>query len=77
MQSLQQGTAHPKYQLQQGILCRKGRVVVGRDTALQQQLINLMQDSSLGGHSGVTATTKSLASLFYWKGLNRDVRNHV
>jgi len=35
MQSLQQGTAHPKYQLQQGILYKKGRVIVGQDATLQ------------------------------------------
>lgn len=31
----------------------------------------------MGGHSGVGATTKRIAAVFYWKGLEKEVRNFV
>jgi len=51
--------------------------VVGNVLALKQQLLQLFHDSPTGGHSGVEITKKRLASVLYWRGLNKDVRNHV
>ena len=77
IQSLERGQAHPKYLWHQGMLYRKGRLVVGAITDLRQQLLQLFHDSAIGGHSGIRVTKKRLSSLVYWKGLTKDVRNYI
>ena len=52
-------------------------MVVGGDQELHNHIIQLFHDSALGGHSGVTMTTKRIHQLFFWKGLHRDVRNFI
>jgi hypothetical protein len=36
----------------------KGKIVIGRDLELQVRLISLYHSSTVGGHSGITATAK-------------------
>jgi len=59
------------------MLYRKGKLVVGAVDALRQQLLQLFHDSATGGHSGVRVTKKRMSSIFYWKGLTKDVRNYI
>ena len=77
IQALEAGQQHPKYMWQQGLLYRKGKLVVGADPAVKQQLLQLFHDSSIGGHSGIQVTKKRIGSVLYWKGMTKDVRNHV
>nr|DAD38797.1 TPA_asm: hypothetical protein HUJ06_013119 [Nelumbo nucifera] len=58
-------------------LRRNGKLVVGDFPALKQLFLQWMHDSPLGGHSGRDATLKRLKSLFYWKGMNRDVQQYI
>ena len=60
-----------------GILKRKGKVVVGADTDLRKQLIGHFHGDAIGGHSGVQVTTKKLGAVFYWKGLRKMVKQWV
>jgi hypothetical protein len=69
--------SHPYYTWVNGHLNRKGKIVVGRDLELQSKLISLYHNSVVGGHSGVTATTKRVGSLFYWKGQHKHIRQFV
>ena len=77
IQSLEAGQQHSKYVWQQEMLYRKGKLVVGADPSVKQQLLQLFHDSSIGSHSGIQVTKKRLASVIYWKGVTKDVRNHV
>jgi len=77
VQNLTAGHPHPKYQWTQNLLYRKGKLVVENDSSLQQYIIHLFHDSPLGGHSGFIVTKCKIGSLFYWKGLNKAVRNFV
>jgi len=77
VQSLMAGQTHSKFTWQQGLLKRKGKLVVGSDATLQQHIIHLFHDTPLGGYSGAVITTKKLTSLFYWKKLRKDIRNYV
>jgi len=61
---LTNGEIIPKYIYSQGLLYRNDRVVVGNDSALHSKIIQLLDDSSFGGHSGVATATKRVASLF-------------
>ena len=36
-----------------------------------------MHDSAIGRHSGMQATLKRIKLLFYWKGIDRDVRHYI
>lgn len=65
------------YTWQGGVLRRKGKMVVGNNSDLKNKIMQLMHDSSQGGHSGVLATTKRISLFFYWKGLEKDVRNYI
>jgi len=75
-----QGSAdsHPHYAWVHDHLNRKGKVVVGHNMALRSQIISLFHNSAVGGHSGMTVTSKTVGSLFYLlKGQQKHIRQHV
>lgn len=59
------------------MLLRKGKIVVGKDDQLRKDILLHYHDSALGGHSGTQATYKRISQTMYWKGLKKDVYNHV
>jgi transposase InsO family protein len=69
--------SHPHYNWVHDHLNRKGRVVVGNNRALRSQIISLFHNSALGGHSGMTVTSKTVSNLFYWKRQQKHVRQYV
>ncbi|GJU05072.1 putative mitochondrial protein [Tanacetum coccineum] len=60
-----------------GVLKRKGRVVVGNDLELRKELIKYFHNEAIGGHSRVYVSTKKLNAVFYWKGLKKMVKQWV
>ncbi|KAG8495472.1 hypothetical protein CXB51_013116 [Gossypium anomalum] len=56
---------------------RKGKIVVGKALQLRQELFHYFHASTMGGHSGVQATKRRVASLLYWKGLTTDVKKWI
>ena len=63
---LQQSPAsHPHYTWVNGYLNRKEKVVVGNNQELRGKLISMFHNSTMGGHSGMMITTKTVGSLFY------------
>jgi hypothetical protein len=74
-----QGSAdsHPHYAWVHNHLNRKGKVVVGHNMALHSQIISVFHNSAVGGHSGMTMTSKTVGSLFYWKGQQKYIRQYV
>lgn len=75
----QLSTQHPpsKFTWSQGLLKRKGRLVIRKDVDLRDNLIKLIHTSPFGGHSGAEVTYKKLSSGFNWKGMKKSVRNWV
>ena len=69
--------SHPHYTWVHDHLNRKGKVVVGNNRALRSQIIALFHNSAVGGHSGMTVASKTMSSLFYWKGQQKHIREHV
>ena len=61
---LQQGLSVPHFSLVNGLLRRKGKLVVGSDEALKRKILEWGHSSSVGGHSGRDATLRRLKSLF-------------
>jgi hypothetical protein len=58
-------------------LNRKGKVVVGKNPALRDKLISMFHNSAVGGHSGMTVTSKTIGGLFYWKGQQKHIRQFI
>jgi hypothetical protein len=67
----------PSFTLVNGVLRHKNRVWVGKDPALQLQIIAAMHSSALGGHSGVPATYSRLRQYFSWVGMKSAVKTFV
>ncbi|GJY29037.1 retrotransposable element Tf2 [Tanacetum coccineum] len=64
---LKEGQIKKHYSLFNDQLLRKGKLVVGTNAQLRQELLNHFHGGSIGGHSGIKATTHKICSLFYWK----------
>ncbi|GJU07031.1 putative mitochondrial protein [Tanacetum coccineum] len=58
-------------------LLRKGKLVVGQDANLRRKLLKYFNEDSIRGHSGVKVTSHRLCSLFYWKGIRKQVKQFV
>ncbi|GJZ81438.1 transposon ty3-I gag-pol polyprotein [Tanacetum coccineum] len=65
--------SHKHYTWTNGQLRRKGKLVVGNNEALRQQLLQYFHSDPSGGHSGVQATIKRITGLCYWKKLRQQV----
>lgn len=70
-------TGQTHYTWNGNLLLRKGKIVVSKDAALRKDILLQYHDSALGGHSGTQATYKRINHTMYWKGLKKDVYNHV
>ncbi|KAK1679066.1 hypothetical protein QYE76_039914 [Lolium multiflorum] len=69
--------ADARYTLDHGVLRCNGRIWVGDDAALQQQIISAFHDSPQGGHSGFPVTYRHLVSLFAWPAMKKMVQSFV
>lgn len=58
-------------------LKRYGRLVMGNNEQLRQDIMQLWHRSPNGGHSGMENTYRRLSDLFYWKRIRDDVNNYV
>uniref|UniRef100_A0A803MQL8 Integrase zinc-binding domain-containing protein n=1 Tax=Chenopodium quinoa TaxID=63459 RepID=A0A803MQL8_CHEQI len=65
------------FTLDNGLLKRGGKIVVGPDESLRKKLIDWQHSSLEAGHSDRDQTLKRLKGIFYWKGLARDVTHFV
>lgn len=68
---------HPKYKWDNNMLTRKGKLVVGSTLQTKEVILEWLHSSLVGGHSGVRATEKRIKYLFYWKGMQRDVKAFI
>ncbi|GJR43651.1 ty3-gypsy retrotransposon protein [Tanacetum coccineum] len=66
-----------KYIWINGVLKRKGNVVVGGNEQLRKDLIKHFHSEAIGGHFGVHVTTKKLSAVFYLKGLKKMMKQLV
>ncbi|GAU17014.1 hypothetical protein TSUD_37720 [Trifolium subterraneum] len=70
-------SSYPKFSWVNGELRRRGKLLVGNVPPLKETILQWLHDSSLGGHSGRDVTAARIKSLFYWKGMNKDIHNYV
>ncbi|GKB03552.1 retrotransposon-related protein [Tanacetum coccineum] len=74
---LKKGEIRKHYVLCNDQLLRKGKLVIGNNDSLRKDLLSYFHDGVIGGHSGVKATTHKICSVFYWKGLRKQVKQWV
>ncbi|KAK4397177.1 hypothetical protein Sango_1554300 [Sesamum angolense] len=72
----QDPTAEPQYAWRNGVLMRKGRLLVGKDDHCRKLLLQLFHASVLGGHS-VLNTLQRMKKVVYWKGMKQDIFHFV
>lgn len=46
-------------------------------SALRNAILEWLNESGSGGHSGRDATYQRVKSLFYWKGMNKDIQSYI
>lgn len=69
--------SHPKFSWVRNELRRKGKLVIASDTALKTIILQWLHDSPLGGHSGRDITASRVKSLFFLRGMNKDIQSYV
>ena len=62
------------FSLDQGLLRRKGKCVIGPSVELRRKLLGLYHNGVLGEYSEAHATNRKVSSVFYWPKLEKDVR---
>jgi hypothetical protein len=55
----------------------KGRVWVGGNLAMQQQILQTLHASAIGGHSGIQATLQRIRQLFAWPQMKSTVQRFI
>ena len=71
------GDQQSKYSWQSGLLRRKGKLVIGDDQELRQDLLKYFHSSPEGGHSSMDATARRIGAVVYWKGMKKATREFV
>lgn len=65
------------FSLKQGLIRYKNRIWLAHNTTAQQNVIQALHASSVGGHSGTHATYVKIKNLFAWPGLKKMVQAFV
>jgi hypothetical protein len=75
---LQTGDHPPKgYSLQQGLILRKGKIYVVKDSSFKQQVLEFIHSNPTAGHSGYHKTVQRAKTDFYWSGMRKDIKKLV
>lgn len=69
--------SHSKYSWKDNLLRRNGKLVVGNVPAVKSAILHWLHDSATGGHSGRDNTLARVKSLFYWRGMTKDIHTYV
>lgn len=69
--------SHPKFTWFNGELRRKGKLVVGSNSEVKLLILQWLHDSFVGGHSGRDVTATRVKSLFFWKGMAKEIQHYV
>ena len=77
LELIQQLTINPQsvlnYTFSNGVLRYKNKLMVGSTTELRTKLIEALNNSEIGGHSGEQATYQRVKMIFHWPGMKQQV----
>ncbi|CAM8905351.1 unnamed protein product [Rhodiola kirilowii] len=68
---------HADYQVRDGLLLYKNKLVVPEDSLLRDLIIHEYHDTPVGGHAGIQRTMARINLHFHWPGLRKDVTEYV
>ncbi|KAK9175296.1 hypothetical protein WN944_027302 [Citrus x changshan-huyou] len=68
---------HSKFTWEKHLLKYKGRLWVGKHSALKQLIMSEAHGGTEGGHSGVRKTLDRVKRSFYWKRMRREICSFV
>nr|KYP63732.1 Transposon Ty3-G Gag-Pol polyprotein [Cajanus cajan] len=78
LQACNQGNPpHQNYSAQDQLLYWKHRLVIPPKHPLIKQVLHEFHNSPIGGHAGTARTLARISAQFFWKGMSRDIKNHV
>jgi hypothetical protein len=60
-----------------GLIRYKNRVWIGAAPDIHHKLIQALDASDFGGHSGIPVTYQRMKHIFTWKGMKQDIANFV
>lgn len=69
--------SHKHFTWAQGILRRKSKIVVPASGPIRGSILHWLHGSSSGGHSGRDVTHQRVKSLFYWKGMSKEIQQFI
>lgn len=69
--------AMPNYTLSNGLIRYKGKLLIGANGELRQQLLQSFHQSALGGHSGERATCQRMKLVFFWPKMHQEIKDFV
>lgn len=69
--------ARPPFSLSGGILRYKHRFYIGSNGQWRDKVLPEMNNSAIGGHSGILGTYKRTRQVFHWPGMKKSVHEHV
>jgi hypothetical protein len=65
------------YSVHAGILRFKGRICIGANTDLRNNILSSLHSSAIGGHSSIRATYQRVKKIFQWLNLKKFVESFV
>nr|GEX49229.1 Ty3/gypsy retrotransposon protein [Tanacetum cinerariifolium] len=68
---------YPHHQFREGLIFYKNRILVPRDSALQQLLLAEYHNTLVGGHAGMQRTLARISATFYWPKMKETVQSFV
>jgi hypothetical protein len=71
------GSSDRVWRFQDGLLLRKGKAYVPRESALRQEILAMCHDDPYSGHFGAKRTQELVARHYFWQELRDDVRDYV
>ena len=77
IQSIQLGTTPKGFTWQNNMIFYKGRFFLGPGCSLFPQVLHLVHNSPVVGHSGFLKTYQRAKREFYWDGMKFDIKKFV
>jgi len=78
LHSLQHDNSCPKgFTLQQGLIIRKGRLWLVKNSPFQHQVLEFIHSNPTAGHSGYHNTVHRNKANFYWPSMRKDIKLFV
>jgi hypothetical protein len=65
------------FELKEGLIRYKGRVVIPLDLSLQTQIMQALHSSAIWGHSGFLVTYHRIKSIFLWSKMKQMIKTFV